>query len=587
MRFAQDVLIQSLQEDLGEHVDPSAPSWAPDNSPLQVACYRLRESLVKKFNQELHPSAASCRAAMEKFMAVNERMLSWKLELNHVQPDWELVSMLKLELKEFLDPSNLGPIYSDYTRMFDLGYSGPGASIGALGCDFYTKMFGSRLTSNRHLSDVWSMLIERNEQLRVAYSDPTGISGVSVADHNKLSFVNKNQDVARTICTEPSVNMWMQLGLGRILALRLKGRYGIDFTRENPDRLSQPDVNKSMARLASTHDHLATFDLESASDSMGLRMLEEMLPKKFFSILLKLRSPTSRLPDGSSVELGMVSTMGNGFTFPLQTLFFAAACVVVLRYLGIPVNLRGPIESRTMSVFGDDIIIDKRCARLLRALLEKLGFVVNENKTFVEGPFRESCGGDYFNGVDVRPVYLKSLRSLQDIFVAVNRLNYWTAKTGVSLRNTVSYVLQLKPGARRCPVPPDEADDSGVITPRRFLDCTSRYVPRSFGLLRYVASKPIFYGYKVDTDNGRLIGHRKKVPFNPRGLYVAFLGGYVSGYRDRRTQQWVHRVSLRQDLTRYITKRMCTPSWGHMRPDILSEFPDRVARLNTAFGLNM
>ena len=571
MRFSADVLLQSLHQDLCTVIDVECPSWAPDDSPKEVACYRLKESLLKKFNQALKPSTEACHAALGKFHAVNERVSSWELRLNTVQPDWELIGMLKQELKEFLDPSNDGPIFADYTEMFSLGYAGPGASIGALGCDFFTKMFSSRLSCTEGLSDVWDTLIGRNEQLRDAFgSKPTAVRYHNVVGHNKLSFVNKNQDVARSICTEPSINMWMQLGLGRILHRQLKVKYGIDFSL-------QPEVNKRLAKLGSLLDHLTTIDLESASDSLGLRMMDEVFPKSFMGTLRRLRSPRSSLPDGSFAPLGMVSTMGNGFTFPLQTLLFAACCVVSLRYLGIPVSSKGPVETRNMAVFGDDIIIDNRAARILLHLLKMLGFVVNDSKTFVEGPFRESCGGDYFLGVDVRPVYLKSLRSLQDAFVAVNRLNQWTARTGVSLRHTVSYVLQCFPGARNCQVPLDEADDAGILTPWELVDKIKRSIPRSFGLLAYTKSKPIFFGYKIDVDNERLIGHPRKVEYNPQGLYLAFLGGYVTGYR----------VSLRQEITRYKTKRMCTPCWGRMRPDVLSGFPDRTARLISAFLSNM
>jgi hypothetical protein len=230
-----------------------------------------------------------------------------------------------------------------------------------------------------------------------------------------------------------------------------------------------------------------------------------------------------------------------------------------------------------MSVFGDDIIIDKRASRLLISLLEMLGFVVNYSKTYVEGPFRESCGTDRFLGVDVRPVYLKSLRSLQDAFVAINTLNLWSAKTGVALRNTVSYVLQVFPGARNCLVPLDEDDSCGIKVPRELRGPANKAVPRSFGLLRYTASVPVFYGYRIDVDACRLLRHPRNVPFIPSGLFVAFLGGYVTGYR----------VSLRQSETRYITKRRTTPNWGALRPETLSEFPDRIKRLNTAIQMNL
>jgi len=570
MRFNAETLQQSLHQDLSAHIDVNLPSWSIDDSPLQVACYRQKESLLKKFNQADRPSENACRAALEKFLAVNNRVSNWSLCLNNVQPDWELLGMLKSELKEFLDPSNEGPIYSDYQLMFELGYSGPGASLGALGCDFYTKMFSSRLTSTERLSDVWSTLVRLNPQFREAYGDPARDKTIRVVDHNKLSFVNKNQEIARSICTEPSVNMWMQLGLGGIIHRRLRQVYGIDFSY-------QQDVNRRMAKLGSLLDHNVTIDLESASDSLGLRMMDEVFPKHFMEMLRRLRSPNCRLPDGSFVPLGMVSTMGNGFTFPLQTLLFAASCAVVLRYLGLPCNSKGWCETRNMSVYGDDIIIDNRAARLLIHLLELLGFVVNRSKTYVEGPFRESCGIDCFLGIDVRPVYLKSLLSLQDSFVAINKLNLWSAKTGVSLRHTVSYVLQCFSGARTCLVPPDEDDSSGIKVPRELINPAQRAVKRGFGLLRYISSVPVFFGYRIDTDACRLLRHPSNAQYDPRGLWLAFLGGYVSGYR----------VSLRQERVRYITKRKCTPSWGHLRPECLSEFPDRYSRFYKAVSGNL
>lgn len=115
MRLNADLLLQSLHQDLSSHIDINLPSWSIDDSAVQVACYRQKESLLKKFNQALKPSKNACAAAMEKFLAVNSRVSSWELQLNYVQPDWELLGMLKSELKEFLDPSNDGPIYDDYT----------------------------------------------------------------------------------------------------------------------------------------------------------------------------------------------------------------------------------------------------------------------------------------------------------------------------------------------------------------------------------------------------------------------------------------------------------------------------------------
>jgi hypothetical protein len=85
--------------------------------------------------------------------------------------------------------------------------------------------------------------------------------------------------------------------------------------------------------------------------------------------------------------------MGNGATFCLETLIFAAACYAVG-------------ESRP-TVYGDDIIIDVgRYPQLLR-FMRFLGFRINEDKTHTSGPFRESCGGNYYHGTDITPFYVR------------------------------------------------------------------------------------------------------------------------------------------------------------------------------------
>jgi hypothetical protein len=87
--------------------------------------------------------------------------------------------------------------------------------------------------------------------------------------------------------------------------------------------------------------------------------------------------------------------MGNGATFCLETLVFAAAAHA--------------IRSKTVSVYGDDIIVDSDKVDDLKRLLGFLGFSVNADKSFSAGPFRESCGKDYYQGVDITPFYLRGI----------------------------------------------------------------------------------------------------------------------------------------------------------------------------------
>ena len=599
MRFCADLLQSNLHLDLSSVIDTNLVSWSHDDSPRQVACYRLKESLLKKFNNAARPSEVASEAALKKFLAVNQRMKDWTAQPLH---DWEaeLMTEFKNEVYRFwyVDPLRTEPLIEDLLPVFFAGNVGPGSSLKATGEDFYRKVFSSTPTATKGVPDIWELCVQRCPQFREAFGDTLAVGATQTVDHNSLSFVNKTVQIARSICTEPTLNMWFQLGIGEVLHRRLGERYGIDFG-------IQPMVNAELAKFGSLNDQLVTLDLESASDSLSLGMLAWALPKSFMALLKRFRSPASRLPDGSLVELNMVGTMGNGFTFPLQTMVFSSAVRATYSYLrksgfAIPdckfnfdktLRLRGNLAACNASVFGDDIIVHKSVSRHLVRLLNLLGFVVNSTKSFIEGPFRESCGVDYFNGHSVRPLYLKRLRTLQDSFVAINGLNRWSSQQGVPLRNTVQYILACFPSASRCPVPLDEDDAAGLQLPLCTLTTAVKRVKGVFGSYHYTASVPSFYGYKI-VDGERIDGAGDDVVFNPRGLEIAFIQGCIRGYRSGAERELQHLVSLRQRDTRYITKRRITPTWDFLPPqkrplDCCSSIEESVARLQWACLRNL
>jgi len=137
-----------------------------------------------------------------------------------------------------------------------------------------------------------------------------------------------------------------------------------------------------------------------------------MLPPDWFDFLSDLRSPKGRF--GTEERLwAKFSSMGNGYTFELETLIFYALSLSVCEYLHLGTS--------KVSVFGDDILVPSRAAPLLLDVLSFSGFVPNWKKTFISGHFRESCGGNYFKGVDVRPFHLKNrLRCKQDLIFLRN-----------------------------------------------------------------------------------------------------------------------------------------------------------------------
>jgi hypothetical protein len=57
----------------------------------------------------------------------------------------------------------------------------------------------------------------------------------------------------------------------------------------------------------------------------------------------------------------------------------------------------------------------------MQSLLAICGFKTNHSKTFSDGPFRESCGADWYEGIDVRPFTLDyALDSLPNLFKFIN-----------------------------------------------------------------------------------------------------------------------------------------------------------------------
>jgi hypothetical protein len=214
----------------------------------------------------------------------------------------------------------------------------------------------------------------------------------------------------RTIAVEPLWNGYIQLGVGEAIRKRLK-RVDID--------LKDQTKNQKLARkgsLGDSDDPYVTIDLSSASDSVTIELCRDLLPPDWFSLMNQLRSKSWVLEGDEKPHLyEKFTTMGNGFCFPLETLIFASLCHVANKEMRIPVN--------DFSVYGDDIIVRQSVANRLLGLLRLCGFTTNVKKTFLSGPFRESCGADWFEGEDVRPLNLDfAFENIQSIFKFCNAI---------------------------------------------------------------------------------------------------------------------------------------------------------------------
>lgn len=217
---------------------------------------------------------------------------------------------------------------------------------------------------------------------------------------NRVEVVPKNWKTFRTIACEPDGALPFQLAFDTFAKRRLRAR-GIN--------LSDQSRNQLLAKEGSINGSLATIDLSSASDTVAFNTVALLFPTEWFDVLNAFRSTHWRSKTFGNGSYQKFSSMGNGSTFAIETIVFAAACWAV--------------GSRKFSVYGDDIIIETELVDPLLRILSFLGFTVNKEKSYWSGPFRESCGSHWFQGQLVTPFYIRDeFRHKSDLSHIINGL---------------------------------------------------------------------------------------------------------------------------------------------------------------------
>ena len=241
---------------------------------------------------------------------------------------------------------------------------------------------------------------------------------VEITDESVMFTVPKKTDIDRVACKEPSGNAYLQRLVGKYISRRLR-RFGID--------LRDQSRNRNLARIGSIQGNLATIDLSSASDSISEVLVQQLLPFEWWSFLDDIRIKTVHIPQKIHPEgvdhvhtMEMFSSMGNGFTFELESLIFWALARAVMNLS----DVRGVV-----SVYGDDIIVPVTITPRLIRVFHFCGFRTNSSKTFYKGKFRESCGGHYYAGFDVTPFYVRrEVQTLPDLISLLNQILEWDGR---------------------------------------------------------------------------------------------------------------------------------------------------------------
>lgn len=275
---------------------------------------------------------------------------------------------------------------------------------------------------------------------------------------SRLVAVPKTYAGPRLIAAEPSEHMWCQQSLLSYFATRSAQSWISRFIV-----FDDQSQNQRMCIAGSVTGSLSTIDLSMASDCVTPDLVGNLFrtSPKLLSALRATRTlfVSQQLTNkvSETLVLKKFSTMGNAYTFPVESLaFLAIVLAAVLTHRRKDVKLE-TIEALIgeVSVFGDDLIVPTDSREAICSALEMLHFKVNTTKSFWSGNFRESCGVDSFRGHDVTPIYYRqryisgNAKSLSSVVATRNRFyNRYLLNAAGYLESTLPRnLLRVAPGS--------------------------------------------------------------------------------------------------------------------------------------------
>jgi hypothetical protein len=216
-------------------------------------------------------------------------------------------------------------------------------------------------------------------------------------DHSaQVLLVPKDSRGPRLISCEPVDFQWIQQGLRsaiyRLVETHELTKFNVFFTDQGP--------NQRGALLGSKLGRYATLDLKEASDRVHLDLVRLLFPEHLHRFLEAARSQSTLLPNGEKLKLNKYAPMGSALCFPIMALTIWAI---------LTANTGDADTRESILVYGDDVIVPTAYAESAINILEAFGLKINQAKSCTQGFFRESCGVDAFQGVDVTPVRIRTV----------------------------------------------------------------------------------------------------------------------------------------------------------------------------------
>lgn len=278
-----------------------------------------------------------------------------------------------------------------------------------------------------------------------------------------LTDVPKDSGGQRLIFKEATSSMMYQQTVFSVIVNHLEHN---EFTRGQINFTDQT-INQRLAleSSSSSQGHWATIDWKEASDRVAWHEVQNTFPSSFVELVKKGRTQYFTIPEDkdpldqwdrsvrrlkhSYVGVDPLYTkyrgvrvvrhsvtyerfwiqrrpvyvlkkhapMGSALCFPVMAMYIWAGAVQrIMKELVMNGECERNVFKHACSlvyVYGDDLIVPSEMAQPIIADLELLGMLANRSKTFTQAArgnvFRESCGVDTINGVDVTPVKFKAV----------------------------------------------------------------------------------------------------------------------------------------------------------------------------------
>lgn len=210
----------------------------------------------------------------------------------------------------------------------------------------------------------------------------------------KIAEVPKTIKSNRIVSSEPALYMYAQLAVADDLDRQMHQLYRKHVS------LHDAELHNGFLRRHGA----CSIDLSDASDHVSMDLVKAVLPQ-LWPVLARVRSSASLFPDGEEVDLSTFAPMGSGVCFPILTLVCIGICgfakhLLAKTYPWMRQNL-------WFHVYGDDIIVPQEMYSLVCSLLTFSGLKVNEQKSCPTGIYRESCGLELYDDVEITPAYLR------------------------------------------------------------------------------------------------------------------------------------------------------------------------------------